>query len=80
MRHPCHDQPTASPQPEPADTTADDIADVVSLDSWRLRASAAPARSPQAGSPQAVADARAAHPAHIWAASRNSGIRAATPS
>ncbi|MEA2704816.1 MAG: hypothetical protein QOD63_2761 [Actinomycetota bacterium] len=70
MRDQRHAQATASPPPEPADAPEDHIAAVVSLDTWRLRASATPATTPQAR-----ADARAAHPAHLWAS-----IRAATPS
>ncbi len=70
MRDQRHGQATASPPPEPVDAPADEIAAVVSLDAWRLRASAAPATTHKAG-----ADPRAAHPARLWADSR-----AATPS
>ena len=74
MRDPRFEQATASPPPEQADATDDDIAAVVSLDSWRQRASA------PASPLQALADARAAHPAQLWAGTRESGIRSATPS
>ena len=74
MRDPRFDQATASPPPEQADATADDIAAVVSLDTWRQRASA------PASPLQALADSRSCHPAQLWADTRESGIRAATPS
>ena len=70
MRHPCHAHAAASPQPAPADAPADDIADVISLEAWRTRASAATVPTHQAR-----ADARSAHPAQLWAQ-----VRAATPS
>jgi hypothetical protein len=74
MRDPRHTHATASPLPEPVGAPADDIAEVVSLDLWRQRASAATA------SPQALAGARAAHPARLWADRQAAPPRAATPS
>ncbi len=71
MRDPRFEQATASPPPEQADATDDDIAAVVSLDSWRQRASA------PASPLQSRADARAGHPAQLWADARECGTRAA---